>query len=135
MGEASRRAKLDPNFGQKYPAKDENWVFTSASDEVAIGSLKECLSMAGITTRDDYRDQYIKPLTEEHLSDRERSELVTSIYLDRRTVNDQQYQILFKQAVKTGSTSIVLDDDYPDECCHRICYNPERAEHFRNHGY
>ncbi len=40
MGEAKRRKKLARNFGQNYPASEENWVFTSASEHMAIGNLK-----------------------------------------------------------------------------------------------
>lgn len=78
MGEAKRRAKLNHNFGQKYPAKDLNWIFSSASDEIVIGSLNECLLVAGVTNTNDCQNQYINPLTSGNLDLQEKLELLTS---------------------------------------------------------
>mgnify|MGYP006356589297 CR=1 FL=1 len=135
MGEAKRRAKLDPNFGQRYPAQEQNWIFDSANDEIVVGNLNDCLSIAGITNTDNYRNQYIDLLTKKNLNPTEKFALSTSLQLDRRVVDDQQYQILFEQAVQTGSIFVVFSDDYPDECCHHIYYNQDRAQMFRNQGY
>jgi hypothetical protein len=135
VGEAKRRQKLDPNFGQNYPSTEDNWVFTSADDQVAVGNLPQCLFMAGVTTTDDYHLKYLKPLSEGNLTLKEKSTLVSSLFLSQPTINNHQHQLLFHEAVKNGSVFVVFDEDDPDIFSHHICYNPRRAHFFREHGY
>jgi hypothetical protein len=63
MGEAKRRQKLDPHFGHNYPPQEDNWIFTSANDEIAVNNLNQCLFMAGVTSTDNYQ-----PLTDDNLT-------------------------------------------------------------------
>jgi hypothetical protein len=135
MGEAKRRQKLDPNYGHNYPPQENNWIFTSASDEIAVNNLNQCLFMAGVTTTDHYQRQYSQPLTDNKLTEKEKSSLLTSALLSHVAIDNQQYQLLFAQAVKTGSVFVVFDDDDPDIFSHHICYDPRRAQFFRDQGY
>lgn len=135
MGEAKRRQKLDPNFGHNYPPQEDNWIFTSASDEIAVNNLNQCLFMAGVTSTNNYQRQYLQPFIDNNLTKKEKSSLLTSAFLSHVTIDNQQYQLLFAQAVKTGSVFVVFDADDPDIFSHHICYDPRRAQFFREHGY
>lgn len=100
-----------------------------------MGNLNQCLFMAGVTTSDDYQHKYLKPLTEGNKSEKEKSHLLSSMYLSSLSIDNQQHQLLFAQAVETGSVFVVFDPDEPDVFSHHICYNPRRAQFFREHGY
>lgn len=130
MGEAKRRQQLDPHFGCNYPPHEDNWIFTSASDEIAVNNLDQCLSMAGVTSTDHYQ-----PLTDGNLTEKEKSSLLANLYLSHVPIDNQQYQLLFAEAVKTGSVFVVFDDDDPDIFSHHICYDPRRAQFFCEYGY
>ena len=125
-----------------YPANDENWVFTSASDQVAIGDLNDCLHMAGLTTTEQYKSTYVDPLLEGNLSEKEKSALVNEAYLGRVSIQDELYDKFFNKAVREGEIyihkNIEKNLDRNEESkisCNHIMYNPERAEHFRNYGF
>ncbi|MDJ0902777.1 MAG: hypothetical protein QNJ55_28645 [Xenococcus sp. MO_188.B8] len=164
MGEAKRRQKLDPHFGQNYPAGEENWVFTSASEHMAIGNLNDCLHMAGLTTTQHYKSTYIDPLLGDSLSEREKSNLMSALYLSRARVNDELYSYFFKKAVKEGEIYIDVninrderlnseeideleelsiyeeidldeEEDEDEPFYNHIIYNPKRAQSFRENGF
>ena len=125
-----------------YPASEENWVFTSASDHVAIGDLNDCLHMAGLITKEQYKSIYIDPLLEGDLSETEKSSLVNAAYLGRVSIQDELYDNFFNKAVREGEIyihkNIEKNIDRNEESkisCNHIMYNPERAEHFRNYGF
>lgn len=146
MGEAKRRQKLDPNFGHNYPPQEDNWIFTSASDEIAVNNLNQCLFMAGVTSTDNYQPITDDNLTNGHpqapplqggerVTEKEKFSLLANLSLSHVAIDNQQYQLLFAQAVKTGSVFVVFDADDPDIFSHHICYDPRRAQLFREQGY
>lgn len=147
MGEAKRRKKLDPNFGQNYPASEENWVFTSASDDVSIGNLNDCLQMAGLTTKKQYKSTYVEPLFKDNLSEKKKSSLLDGLYLSQVKIDDELYHSFFKKAVRKGEIYIdinirntdieedwsgVEDEEESGIVEHHIVYSPKQAENFRN---
>ena len=141
MGEAKRRKKLDPNFGQNYPASEENWVFTTPSEHSAIGDLNACLQMAGLTTPEQYQSTYVDPLSEDSLSEDAKFLLIKD--RSRFSLSQELYQSFFDQAVRFGEVYIDIninqdqpsnleeldieeDDDYEDEPFYNhIAYNPK----------
>ena len=152
MGEAKRRKKLDPHFGQNYPALEENWVFTSASDQIAIGNLNDCLRMAGITTTPQYKSTYIDPLLDPSKSKLEKLDLLNALYLSRARIKDQLYKSLFEKAVREGeiyidvnqnregkfdSEEIDIEEELDEEekLYEHIMYNPKRVRFFLENGY
>ena len=121
------------NKKTKYPADEENWIFTGCDENIALGTLPECLSMAGITSKAQYKKTYIDPLSSSNLSESKKQSLITNMYMDRVEINDSLYQKLYRKALKLGKIEIDLDSE--GWICHEIEYNSLRANFLRENGY
>ena len=121
------------NKESKYPANEENWIFTGCDENIALGTLPECLWMAGVTTQTQYKKTYIDPLKSEHLSFDKKQSLRTNMCMDRVEINDSLYQKLYRKALWLGKIEIDLDSE--GWICHEIEYNQRRANFLRSNGY
>ena len=121
------------NKESKYPANDENWIFIGCDENIALGTLPECLSMAGVTSKAEYKKTYIDPLKSENLSESEKQSLKTNMLMDRVEIDDKLYQKLYKKAIKLGKIEIFLDSE--GWISHEIEYNLLRASKLREDGY
>ena len=125
MGQSSKKPE--------YPANEENWIFTGCDENIALRTLPECLSMAGVTSKAQYQKTYIDPLKSEHLSESKKQSLITNMYMDRVEINDSLYQKLYRKALWLGKIEIDLDSE--GWICHEIEYNQRRANFLRSNGY
>ncbi|MEL6912572.1 MAG: hypothetical protein AAFO85_20620 [Cyanobacteria bacterium J06598_4] len=121
------------NKESKYPANDENWIFIGYDENIALGTLPECLSMAGVTSKAEYKKTYIDPLQSENLSESKKQSLRTNMFMDRVEIDDERYQELYEKAIKLGKIEIFLDSE--EWISHEIKYNLLRASQLRGEGY
>ena len=121
------------NKKPKYPANEKNWIFTGCDENIALGTLPECLSMAGVTSKAQYQKTYIDPLKSEHLSETKKQSLITNMCMDRVEINDSLYQKLYRKALKLGKIEIDLDSE--GWVSHEIEYNQRHANLLRENGY
>ncbi|MDJ0679947.1 MAG: hypothetical protein QNJ18_08815 [Xenococcaceae cyanobacterium MO_167.B52] len=127
MGEAARRKKLDPNYGQNYPASEENWIcgsFPGAAMEV--GNLEDCLFRAGITTKNKYLK--FKKHVFEKLGAKSAPLFLSKICKVR--VDDELYKTYFEKAVKKGEININIGEE-EEEFVKYIAYNIKEADEIR----
>ena len=121
------------NKKPKYPANEKNWIFTGCDENIALGTLPECLSMAGVTSLAQYKKTYIDPLKSENLSESKKQSLRTNMCMERVEINDSLYQKLYRKALRLGKIEIDLDSE--GWVSHEIEYNLLRANLLRENGY
>ncbi|MDJ0592323.1 MAG: hypothetical protein QNJ72_20405 [Pleurocapsa sp. MO_226.B13] len=121
------------NKKPKYPANEKNWIFTGCDENIALGTLPECLSMAGVTSKAQYKKTYIDPLKSENLSESKKQSLRTNMCMERVEINDSLYQKLYRKALRLGKIEIDLDSS--GWVSHEIEYNLLRANLLRENGY
>ena len=121
------------NKESKYPANDENWIFIGCDENIALGTLPECLWMAGVTSKAEYKKTYIDPLKSENLSESKKKSLRTNMLMDSVEINDELYQKLYEKAMRLGKIEIYLDSE--GWVSHEIEYNLLRASRLRKDGY
>ena len=121
------------NEESKYPENDENWIFIGCDENIALGTLPECLAMAGIISKAEYKKTYIDPLKSENISESKKQSLRTNMLMDRVEINDLLYQELYNKAISLGKIEIHLDSE--GWVSHEIEYNLSRANSLRRDGY
>ena len=127
MGEAARRKKLDPNYGQKYRASEENWVFGSFPGDVGgIGNLEKCLFAAGITTKNNYLK--FKKHVFERFGARNAPLFLEKICQVR--VDNELYKTYFEEAVRKGEIYLNIGEE-EEELPKYIAYDPKEADEMR----